>query len=139
MRFVVFVYLTEDLQFVPLLLIGCQCSKLLQQHRAGRCGDVQEVLEDLGDGARRDAVLIGPVTNHPWRDRTTQLLVTPGETEPPSYWSPPERQKREREREAGFLPGENERTHSGHIRPLAIQAFSFSGCLHHPLNTCGFV
>lgn len=56
--------LAEDLKFPFLFLISGQGSELLQQDRGGRGGDVQEVLEGLGDGAGWDAVLIGPVTDH---------------------------------------------------------------------------
>lgn len=56
--------LAEDLQLPFLLLTSGQSGELLQQHGAGRGGDVQEVLEGLGDGAGRDPRLIGPVTYH---------------------------------------------------------------------------
>lgn len=56
--------LAEDLQFASVFVVGGQSGELLQQERAGRGGDVQEVLEGLVDGAGGDASLIGPVAYH---------------------------------------------------------------------------
>ena len=60
------IYLTEDLQFLFLLFIGGQSSKLLQQHGTWRGGDVQEVEEGLADGAGRDTSLVCPVADYTW-------------------------------------------------------------------------
>lgn len=56
-------YLAKDLQTFLLLVTGGQQSKLLQQQRGGRGGDVQIVFKSLEDGAWWDAVLVCPVTD----------------------------------------------------------------------------
>lgn len=63
-------HLAEDQQTLPLLLTGGQGGKLLQLQWRRRCGDVQVVLEGLEDGAGRQAMLIGPVTDDPCRGTT---------------------------------------------------------------------
>lgn len=65
-------HLAEDQQTLLLLLTGGQGGKLLQLQRRRRRGDVQVVLEGLEDGAGRQAMLIGPVTDNPCRG-TTEL------------------------------------------------------------------
>lgn len=60
-------YLAEDQQTLLLFLTGGQGGKLLQLQWRRRRGDVQVVLEGLEDGAGRQAMLIGPVTDNPCR------------------------------------------------------------------------
>ena len=63
-------YLAEDQQALLLFLTGGQGGKLLQLQWCRRRGDVQVVLEGLEDGAGRQAMLIGPVTDNPCRGTT---------------------------------------------------------------------